>query len=209
MMRKKSRKSKGSIFVVSAPSGAGKTTLCRKIVTSDRKVRESVSFTTRPPREGEKDGVDYNFVSEAVFREMVSRSEFVEWAEVHGNLYGTSRRMLKNLMDDGLDVLLDIDVQGARQIRKTYKEGVFIFILPPSYDILRRRLGTRGDTSEEEMERRLGRALDEIRDYRRYDYVIVNDRLNDAVKGLAAVIAAQRLRTDKTDTTWIKENFLA
>jgi guanylate kinase len=204
-MRK--RKNKGSIFVISAPSGAGKTTICKSIAASDEAVRQSVSFTTRPPREGEVNDMDYTFIGEQEFREMAEKGEFIEWAEVHGNCYGTSRRRLEELIDAGFDVLLDIDVQGARQIRKTFRAGVFVFILPPSMEVLRKRLGQRGSNTREDMERRLARAADEIRDYRHYDYVIVNNVLPAAISGLGAVIAAERLRSGKIDADWIKEIF--
>jgi guanylate kinase len=204
-MRK--RKSKGSIFVISAPSGAGKTTICKKIAAADKTIRQSVSFTTRPPREGETNDEDYTFISEREFREMAERGEFVEWAEVHGNLYGTSRRRLEELVDAGFDALLDIDVQGALQIRNIFQDGVFVFILPPSMEVLRKRLGKRGSNTRADMERRLARATQEIRDYVHYDYVIVNDALRTAVKGLGAVIAAERLRSGKIDADWIKEIF--
>ncbi len=204
-MRK--RKNKGSVFVISAPSGAGKTTICKRILDADDAVRQSVSFTTRPPREGEVNDEDYTFISEKAFRDMAAAGEFVEWAEVHGNLYGTSRRRLEQLMESGLDVLLDIDIQGARQIRKSLEDGVFIFILPPSMKVLRKRLEERGSNTKQDMERRLNRAVDEIRDYKLYDYVIVNDRLRESVGGLEAIISAQRLRTENIDTEWLKENF--
>jgi guanylate kinase len=206
-MRKRKSKSKGSIFVISAPSGAGKTTICKKIAAADKTIRQSVSFTTRPPREGETDDEDYTFVSEREFREMAERGEFVEWAEVHGNLYGTSRRRLEELVDAGFDTLLDIDVQGALQIRNTFQDGVFVFILPPSMEVLRKRLGKRGSNTSADMEKRLARATDEIRDYVRYDYVIVNDVLRAAVKALGTVIAAERLRSAKVDADWVKEIF--
>jgi guanylate kinase len=204
-MRK--RKSRGNIFVISAPSGAGKTTICKSIAAADQAIRPSVSFTTRPPREGEINDEDYTFISEKKFRQMAKRGEFIEWAEVHGNLYGTSRGRLEKLIDAGFDVLLDIDVQGARQIRKTFREGVFVFILPPSMEVLRRRLGKRGSNTKEDMERRLARAADEIRDYRHYDYVIVNGLLRSAIRGLGAVIAAERLKTRRIDAEWVKEFF--
>ncbi len=205
MMRK--RRNKGSIFVISAPSGAGKTTICKEILGTDGAVRQSVSFTTRSPRQGEINDEDYTFISEREFRGMAAAGEFVEWAEVHGNLYGTSRRRLEELVDAGFDVLLDIDVQGAGQIRNTFREGVFVFILPPSMAALRKRLEGRGSNTKEDMDKRLKRAGEEIRDYGRYDYVIVNDRLRESVGGLKAIISAERLRTGKIDTDWIKENF--
>jgi guanylate kinase len=204
-MRK--RKSKGSIFVVSAPSGAGKTTICKKICAADKALRQSVSFTTRPPREGETNDEDYTFISEGEFREMAKKGEFVEWAEVHGNFYGTSRRRLEELVHTGFDALLDIDVQGALQIRNSFKDGVFVFILPPSMEVLRKRLAKRGSNSRADMERRLARAADEIKDYIHYDYVIVNDVLRTAVSSLGAVIVAERLRSAKIDADWVKEIF--
>jgi guanylate kinase len=204
-MRK--RKNKGSIFVISAPSGAGKTTICRQISDNDDAVRQSVSFTTRAPRAGEINDEDYSFISEREFREMAARGEFVEWAEVHGNLYGTSRLRLEELVEAGFDIFLDIDVQGARQIRNTFQDGVFVFILPPSMDVLRKRLAERGSNTREDMEKRLGRAADEMRDYIRYDYVIVNDVLQASVRALEAIIAAERLRSGKIDPEWIKEIF--
>jgi guanylate kinase len=204
-MRK--RKNKGSVFVISAPSGAGKTTICKEILSTDSAVRQSVSFTTRPPREGEINDEDYTFISEGEFRDLAAAGEFVEWAEVHGNLYGTSKRRLEEIMESGLDVLLDIDVQGARQIRKSLEGGVFIFILPPSMAILRNRLEKRGSNTKEDVEKRLIRAIDEIRDFTLYDYVIVNDRLRESVGGLNAIISAERLRTKKIDSNWLKENF--
>jgi guanylate kinase len=203
------KKSKGRIFVISAPSGAGKTTLCRKIITRDGKLRPSVSFTTRLPRPGEVDGRDYTFVTERVFRGMIDRDEFAEWAEVHGNLYGTSKKRLQGLMRSGFDVILDIDVQGARQIRNSFDGGVFIFILPPSLKTLRERIEKRKSNTRADIERRLRRAAAEIKDYKLYDYVIVNDALKDALKGLEAIIAAERLGIRGVDARWIKENFLS
>ncbi len=202
------KRHRGGIFVVSAPSGAGKTTLCTRILGSTANLKPSVSFTTRAARKGEVDDLDYTFVSEENFRAMIDRGEFAEWAEVHGNLYGTSRRRLDEIMDSGCDVLLDIDVQGARQIRGSFGAGVFIFVLPPSMEVLRQRLVERGSNTAEEVERRLRRAVDEIRDYTSYEYVIVNDELNDSVDKLGAIITAERLRTGRADPDWIREKFL-
>lgn len=201
-------KTKGTMLIISAPSGAGKTTLCRHILGARPTIRSSVSYTTRKPREGEIDGVDYSFIVEKDFRKMIEEGEFAEWAEVHGNLYGTSRRRLQELMDEGFDVLLDIDVQGAKQIKKTCEGGVYIFILPPSLDVLRSRLAGRGSNTAEDMERRLGKAVDEIREYRMYDYVIVNNILEQSTVELETVIAAERLRTYRVDVDWMKKNFL-
>ena len=139
---------------------------------------------------------------------MADRGEFVEWAAVHGNLYGTSKRRLEEIMNSGHDVLLDIDVQGARQIRDSFASGVFVFVLPPSMEVLRDRLEKRKSETAGDIERRLRRAVDEIRDYTLYEYVIVNDTLKDSVKRLGAIITADRLKTRRTDPDWIKENFL-
>lgn len=200
--------SKGGIFVISAPSGAGKTTICREIMKHRDNVRQSVSFTTRPPREGEVNDVDYTFVSEEEFRSMIDRKEFVEWAEVHGHLYGTSKFRLEGLLDQGHDVILDIDTHGAAQIKSIFARGVFVFILPPSMKTLRDRLQKRQSDRTEEIEKRLQRAGDEIRDYYKYDYVIVNDSVDDAVKKLEAIMTVDSLRTGKISEDWIRENFL-
>ncbi len=199
------KRRKGSLFIISAPSGAGKTTLCKKIVTTVDSLVPSVSFTTRKPRGGEVNDLDYTFIGEEEFREMIAGGDFVEWAEVHGNLYGTSRDRLEGLMDSGLDVILDIDTQGARQIRKLYGDGVFIFILPPSIEILRRRLEKRRSNSREDMARRLGAAIDEIKEYNNYDYVIINDVLKDSVRLLEAIITAERHKTERTDKSIIEK----
>jgi len=188
------KRSKGSLFIVSAPSGAGKTTLCKKIVGLFDNLKPSVSFTTRQPREGEVDNVDYTFVDETTFRSMISNNAFVEWAEVHGNLYGTGRKQLEDLMQEGYDVILDIDTQGARQIKKSFTRGIFIFILPPSMKELRKRLEDRQSNTREDMEKRLQRAEQEIREYNMYDYVIVNDVLNESLKKFESLIIAERLR---------------
>jgi guanylate kinase len=198
---------KGSIFIVSAPSGAGKTTLSKQIIKIVDNIKPSVSFTTRLPRQGEVPDEDYCFVSEEEFRTMIDRGDFVEWALVHGNLYGTSRRQLDELISAGYDVLLDIDTQGARQIKKFFPEGVYIFILPPSMEELKRRLEGRMSNSPEDMKRRLQRAVDEIgeiREYKMYDYVIVNDVIKTSLKELEAIIIAERLRHSKIDPQWIQ-----
>lgn len=199
------KKSKGSIFIVSAPSGAGKTTLCKKIIDTVDGLKQSVSFTTRKPRKGEINGVDYSFISKGKFKKMIASGDFVEWAEVHGNLYGTSRKRLENILKSGSDVILDIDTQGAKQIRKSCRGGVFVFILPPSMKVLRERLENRGSNSKDDTERRLKRAVDEIRDYDKYDYVIVNDILKNSVRKLESIIITERLRNNKIDTDLIRK----
>jgi guanylate kinase len=194
---------KVGLFIVSAPSGAGKTTLCKRLISITGNIKPSVSFTTRQPRPGEVPGEDYIFIREEEFRAMVDRGDFLEWAVVHGNLYGTSRRQIEEFMSSGYDVLLDIDTQGARQIRKIVDNSVSIFILPPSMDELKLRLEGRMSNSADDMNRRLQRAVDEIGEYKSYDYVIVNDILDDSLKMLEAIITAERLRSSKIDPQWI------
>ena len=203
-----SLKTGGSMFIISAPSGAGKTTLCRTIIASAGGIEQSVSFTSRAPRKGESNDVDYTFIDETEFRKMIDRGDFVEWAVVHGNLYGTSRRRLEEIMEEGHDVMLDIDTQGARQIRQSYPGGVFIFILPPSMKVLRERLESRKTNTPEDIENRLRRAMEEIRDYTMYDYVIVNDVLEESIRKLEAIITSERLRCGKIAPAWIEEKIL-
>lgn len=184
----------GSLFIVAAPSGAGKTTLVRKLLEQDTAVQLSISYTTRAPRPGEQDGREYNFVDAAQFRTMRERGDFLEWAEVHGNFYGTSRVWLKDQMDAGRDVLLEIDWQGAQQVRKQFPEAVGIFILPPSLAELERRLRGRGTDSEEVISRRLTAAVGEMRHVDEFDFAIINNDLDEALKDLAAAVRAARLR---------------
>jgi guanylate kinase len=199
------KKSKRSIFIVSAPSGTGKTTLCNKTVNTVDNLRQSVSYSTRKSRKGEVNDADYSFISKKLFNRMIARGDFIEWAEVHGNFYGTSSKRLENLLKSGFDVILDIDTQGAKQIRESIEGGVFIFILPPSMIILKERLEKRESNTKEDIKRRLQKAVNEIRDYKMYDYVIVNDKLKDSLKKLEAIIIAERLRQKKTDHTLIRK----
>lgn len=186
----------GKLFIVSGPSGAGKSTLTRKAIDFFPDLRFSISYTTRPPRHGEKDGVDYRFVDEATFDRMVEADEFVEYATVHGRKYGTREKDLKELLSSGVDVLLDIDVQGAEKIAKRIKEAVYIFVLPPSIEVCRERLKRRGDISPEELERRVAVAIEEIKKIDNYDYVIINDDMEDAFERLKSVIIAERIKKD-------------
>jgi guanylate kinase len=202
------KKSKGSLFIVSAPSGAGKTTLCRKLVSSLPNLQFSVSYTTRKPRRGEVNDRDYTFINRQDFRLMADKGEFIEWAEVHGALYGTSRKRLEELLDSGNDVILDIDTQGAMQIKERYKEGIYIFILPPSLETLKERLKNRMTDSKEEIGKRLGRAIAEIKTFDKYDYVIINDILEDALMEFEAVVISQRVSIIKINPLWIEESFL-
>lgn len=188
---------RGTLVVVSAPSGAGKTTLCREVRSVVPDLAYSVSYTTRAPRPGEVDGIDFHFVSDAVFREMMARNEFAEWAVVHGNLYGTSARTLEQAVAAGRDILLDIDTQGARQLRRRYPEAVLVFVVAPSLPELEQRLRERKSDAPQEIARRLTRAREEIAAWKGYDYLIVNRDLKEAVEQLAAIIHAERCRTHR------------
>lgn len=200
-------KNKGILFVVSGPSGAGKTTLYREAASSLPNLKHSVSYTTRRPRPGEVNDRDYTFINRDEFKGMIDRSEFAEWAEIHGKLYGTSKKRLEETMDSGIDVILDIDVQGAEQLKKKYQGGVYIFVLPPSLEALGERLQKRMVNSKEEIEKRLKVAAKEIKRYREYDYVIVNNILEDALKELSAIIISKRVSTERVAPQLIEMNF--
>ena len=187
----------GVLFVISAPSGAGKTTLCKEIIDIFPNLRHSVSYTTRTPRPGEVPGRDYFFVGQDEFSRMVAAGEFAEWAEVHGNLYGTLLSTLNQCRSQGIDLILDIDCQGAQQLKGRFDGGVYIFILPPSLAELRRRLDGRSSDSEEVIERRINNASAEIRESRWYDYIIVNDRFSVAVEQLKSVLIAEQCRASR------------
>ena len=184
----------GHLYVVAAPSGAGKTTLVRLLFENDPGIRVSISTTTRAPRPGEEDGREYHFVDVEDFLEMVSRGEFLEWAEVHGNYYGTSKSWIEAQMSVGNDVLLEIDWQGAQQVRKAFPQAIGIFILPPSLPTLKERLAGRGTDSTEVIARRFAAARDEMRHVDEFEYVIINDDLQQALANLRSVVAAARLR---------------
>lgn len=199
------KRREGRLFVVSAPSGAGKTSLCRAVTDEMENVRHSTSYTTRNPRPGEIDGRDYYFVTVERFREMIRAGDFAEWAEVHSNLYGTSRRVLDSMRAEGIDVILDIDTQGAKQIKEKYDgRAVFIFIMPPSLEILEERLRNRKSDHENEIKKRMQRARDEIRDYTMYDYVIVNRDFERALLEIRSIIIAERCSTLLIDPQWMK-----
>ena len=168
----------------------------------------SVSFTTRGPRPGEQDGVDYCFIREPRFREMIQRDQFVEWAEVYGNLYGTPQRQLDEAMSQSTDVLLDIDAQGARQIMKRFPGAVYVFVTPPSLEALRTRLCGRASDSSDVIQRRLQSASEEIANYRSYHYLIRNEELTQAAKELESIICAERVKTERLNTQWLRQKGL-
>ena len=190
-------KRRGTLVVVSAPSGAGKTTLCHEVRTLVPDLYYSVSYTTRTPRLGETNGTDFFFVTEGAFTAMRARDEFAEWAEVHGHLYGTPAKALESALDRGLDVLLDIDTHGARQLRQRYPEAVSVFIMAPSMAELEARLRERNSNSPGDIARRLSRAKEEIAAWRQYDYLIINRDVKEAVDQLATIIQAERCRTSR------------
>jgi guanylate kinase len=196
--------SRQMLVVVSAPSGAGKTSLCEWAVTAVPNLVHSVSHTTRPPRPHEVNGRHYHFVDEPTFRSMVARGEFAEWAEVHGHLYGTSRAVLEAYFAAGQDAILDIDTQGAAILRESHPAGVFVFIVPPSWEILERRLRQRHSDTEGDIQRRLAQAREEVRHYAEYQYVIVNEDFARAAEELKAVILAERRRSNRVDMGFLQ-----
>lgn len=184
---------RGNIFVVTAPSGAGKTTLVAALLAADPLITLSVSYTTRAPREGEVDGKHYHFVTRDVFLQMLQRGEFLESAEVYGNFYGTSQRWIQDQLDAGNDILLEIDWQGAQQVRLLFPGAIGIFILPPSLAVLEQRLRSRAKDSEDSIVRRMASAREEINHVESFDYVIVNEFVDEAVKDLVSVVRSQRV----------------
>lgn len=187
----------GNLFIITAASGAGKTSLVRALLAADTQLRLSVSYTTRPPRPGEVDGVDYHFVDEAHFLHMLSDGEFLESAEVHGAHYGTAQTTVNTALQAGDDLLLEIDWQGAMQVRNLFPQAIGIFILPPSIKALEQRLNTRGQDSAQVIAQRLAAAREEMSHVVEFDYVIINDLFEVAVEDLLAIIRTQRLRRDK------------
>lgn len=184
----------GNLYMVAAPSGAGKTTLVRLLLEAEPAVRLSISFTTRQARPGEQDGREYHFVDTASFRAMIGRQELLEWAEVHGNFYGTSKKWIADQLAADADVLLEIDWQGAQQVRKLFPKAIGVFILPPSMEELERRLTGRGTDAADVIARRLAAAQAEMRHVDEFDYVIINNKLEEALLDLRAVVRASRLQ---------------
>jgi guanylate kinase len=199
------RRRQGLLFVVSAPSGTGKTSLCQELVATIPDVRYSISYTTRPRRATEVAAKHYHFVDQKTFRAMIEADEFLEWAEVYGHLYGTPRVPLRQWRQEGIDVLLDIDTQGAAQIRQREPSGVSIFLLPPSLAVLRRRLQNRQSDAPEEIARRLKKAKEEVKAYREYQYVVINDDFKSAYKELEAIVLAERNKTSALDLSSLEQ----
>jgi len=196
---------RGIAFIISGPSGAGKTTLYKLALSEIPGVRHSISYTTRPPRQGDVKDVDYHFVTEEVFAEMVSGDRFIEHAHIHGNRYGTARADLEALLASGSHVILEIDVQGAESLRKALAQAVYIFIAPPSIEACRQRLSSRGKDSADVIKRRIRAAVEEISHAPAYDYIIINENLEDAFEKLKAIITAEASRRDRVMEEIIKK----
>lgn len=186
--------SKGTLYIISAPSGAGKTSLVKQLVAGSDSITVSVSHTTRPMRPGEENGVDYHFVAEQEFLSMVGHGAFLEHAQVFDNYYGTSQQHVEQQLLDGRDVILEIDWQGARQVRKLIQDSLSIFILPPSRQALRERLESRGQDDEQVIQRRMQDAVNEMSHYAEFDYLVVNDIFEDALQDLKCIFSANRLK---------------
>lgn len=187
---------KGTLYIVSAPSGAGKSSMINALLSRNRdfKIQVSVSHTTRAPRPGEQDGVHYHFVSKDAFEALIEQQAFFEYAEVFGNYYGTSRLTIEEALAQGIDIFLDIDWQGARQVKQQIGDAISVFIVPPSRQELEKRLRMRGQDSDDVIAKRMSEACSEMSHFKEYDYVIVNEDFDDAVNELHAIILAQRLR---------------
>lgn len=188
----------GNLFVISAPSGVGKTTLCRRLLERISGISFSISYTTRNHREGEFDGIDYYFVTEERFKEMVSADSFLEWAQVYGNFYGTEKSEVLSRLKLGEDVLLDIDIQGARQVRRLFPGAILIFLLPPSWSVLEARLRDRGSEDSSRLKLRMANAKSEMDAVHEYDFAVINDDLSRATEDLKSIVIAQRCITTRT-----------
>ena len=190
-------KHEGLLYIISAPSGTGKTTLLKRVMSYFPDIRFSVSYTTRPPRSDERDGKDYHFISPQQFQQMVEEGAFAEWAEVLGNRYGTALDSIRESRFQGVDLILDIDSQGARQIGEHFNGGTFIFIFPPSLEALRQRLNDRKVDGQEVIQFRVAQARDEMKQAKWYDYIIVNERVEEAAEQLKSIIIAERCRRER------------
>ncbi len=194
-----SGKPRGKLLVISAPSGSGKTTLVRRLVTEVEPVSFSISYTTRAARPSEENGVDYHFVTEEVFRKKVESDDFLEWAEVHEKLYGTGRSETEAVLAQGIDLVLDVDVQGAEQVKRAAPDAVLIFILPPSFQVLEQRLRGRRQNDPEDIERRLAVAQREVSQYTNYDYAVVNDEIERCAGLLRSIVFAERAKRRRVE----------
>lgn len=190
---------KGALLIISAPSGAGKTTICRKLLARRKDLRYSTSCTTRAPRPGEKDGKSYFFLDRDEFKRKIQRGEFLEWAIVHDEYYGTPKRFVEDETKTGRHVIMAIDVQGAMSIRRKHPSAILVFVLPPSFDALKSRLAHRGGQAADEVAKRLANSRGELAAAKEYDYVVVNDDLEKAVKQISCILTAESLKTSRLD----------
>ena len=188
---------KGRIVVISGPSGCGKTTICKELIKRNKNFVFSVSYTTRPKRKGEVNGKDYYFVSENEFLRLVKQKKFVEWAKVYSNYYGTPKEPLLKAINSGKDILLDIDVQGGKNIKKIFPESILIFILPPSYEVLKQRIISRAKDKPEEIKKRLKNLEKEVKNSKYYDYFVINDNLKEAVKNIRSIVFVHKFEKIK------------
>ena len=193
------KKARGSLIILSGPSGAGKGTIHNELLRIDDNLTYSVSMTTRSPREGEKEGVDYFFVSEEQFKKEIKNKSFLEYALVHGNYYGTPRKSVLESLDKGLDVILELDIQGALKIKESYPDGIFIFIMPPSMRELKNRLVKRGTETKDKIIERFKNAYKEINEISKYNYVVINDEIDKAVEKVHSIMLAERCRVDRIE----------
>jgi len=191
---------KGNLIVISGPSGTGKGTVCKQLLEEKREIAYSVSATTRKPREGEVDGINYYFLAKNDFEKMIQAQELLEWAEVYGNYYGTPLKKIKEKLAEGKDVLLEIDTQGAMNVKKKFPKGVYIYIVPPSLTELSRRIRGRGTDSQDSIMKRLKAASAEIKIGKSYEYVVVNDTVANAVRQIAAIVIAEHCKTERNLT---------
>jgi len=193
------KKTRGSLIILSGPSGAGKGTIHNELLKRNNNLKYSISMTTRSPRNDEVDGVDYFFVTENKFKEEIEKDSFLEYAIVHGNFYGTPKENVEKFINDGYDVILEIDIQGALNIKEKYKDGIFIFIMPPSMKELKNRLVKRGTETKEKVVERFKNAYKEINEFSKYNYVVINDVVDNAVKKVEAIMQAERCRVDRIE----------
>ena len=187
----------GLLVVVSGPSGCGKGTISKELLKRNKDMSISISATTRKPRKGEVDGENYFFLTEEIFKSMINKNEFLEYAHVHGNFYGTPKKFVLEKIENGENVFLEIDVQGALQIKEIYPDGVFIFILPPSMEELKNRIIKRGTESEDDIKRRYKNAFEEVKYIKKYDYLVINDKVIEAVEKIESIISAEKCSVDR------------
>jgi len=199
-----SKKKKGLLIVLSGPSGAGKGTICKALMEKEKDLKLSISATTRPPRSGEIEGKNYFFKTEEEFEKMIENDSFLEWAKVYDHYYGTPKDFVLKNLDEGNDVVLEIDIQGALKIKEKFPEGIFIFILPPSMEELKNRIKKRGTETEEEIIKRFKSAYEELNYVSRYNYVVINDSIEEAVEKIRAIIIAEKCRVDRNKDLYLE-----